>query len=157
MSQQLDIARSHLETMVERVTGLDKAMPDHDGDYFVKTHQGGFYARVDGDEMPILRVFTVISKDISCSADLLDELNTINCRLTFLRITWFGRQVMMGTSSVALGTTTDQFHMMCSEVASASETFGPQILHRFGGTPFFTETREEDQVEPTPPHCPGYI
>ena len=157
MSQQLDIARSHLETMVERVTGLDKAMPDHDGDYFVKTHQGGFYARVDGDEMPILRVFTVISKDISCSADLLEELNAINCRLTFPRAIWVQQQVLMETNATALETTTHQFNLLCAEVASASEEFGPQILHKFGGTPSFAETREEDQGEPTLPRGPGFI
>lgn len=157
MSQQLDVARSHLETIVERVTRSDKVMPDHDGDYFVKTRHGGCYARVDGVEMPILRVFTVISRDISCSADLLEELNAINCRLTFPRVMWVQKQVLMETNAIALETTTNEFHIMCSEVGSASEAFGPQILHRFGGTASFAETREEDQIEPPLPRGPGFI
>ena len=157
MSQQLDIARSHLETMVERITRSDKVMPDHDGDYFVKTRHGGFYARVDGVEIPILRVFAVISKDINCSADLLEELNAINCRLTFPRVMWVQKQVLMETNAIALETTTNEFHIMCSEVGSASEAFGPQILHKFGGTASFAETREEDQIEPPLPRGPGFI
>jgi len=48
MTQQLDVAISHLETMVERVTNSDKAIPDQDGDYFIETEYGGFFARVDG-------------------------------------------------------------------------------------------------------------
>jgi len=143
--------------MVERITRSDKVMPDHDGDYFVKTRHGGFYARVDGAEIPILRVFAVISKDIKCSADLLEELNAINCRLTFPRIMWVQKQVLMETNAIALETTTNEFHIMCSEVGSASEAFAPQILHRFGGTAFFAKTREEDQVESPLPRGPGFI
>jgi hypothetical protein len=41
MTQQLDVAISHLETMVERVTNSDKAIPDQDGDYFIETEHGG--------------------------------------------------------------------------------------------------------------------
>ena len=157
MTQQLDVAISHLETMVERVTNSDKAIPDQDGDYFIETEHGGFFARVDGGETPILRVFTIISKDIDCSADLLTELNEFNRRLTFSRVIWVGDQVLMETNAIALETSTNEFNTMCLEVARASDFLGPRILEEFGGVAFFSQTREPDQAPPAPPDWPGYI
>ena len=158
MSQARDIATSHLETMIERLTNTDKAIPDNDGDYFLSTHHGGFFARIDGSEIPILRIFTIISKDIDRSLDLLTELNSINCRLTFPRVFWTQGQVLMESNALALDTTTVEFNAMCSEVADASDAFGPKIVSEFGGTAFFEQSKEVDQDEdPTPPHTPGYI
>jgi hypothetical protein len=158
MSQARDIATSHLETMIERVTNMAKANPDDDGDYFLKTNHGGFFARIDGTETPILRIFTIISKDIDHSPDLLTELNAINCRLTFPRVFWVGGQVLMESNALALDTTTDEFNAMCSEVANASDAFGPKIVSEFGGTAFFEQSKEVGQGEdPAPPSTPGYI
>ena len=158
MTQERDIAISHLETMIERLTGTDKAIPDNDGDYFLNTPHGGFFARIDGTEIPILRIFTIISKGIKCSPDLLTELNSINCDLTFPRVFWVQDQVLMESNAIALKTTIVEFNALCSEVAHASDFCGPRIVSEFGGTAFFEQSKEVAQDEgPTPPHTPGYV
>lgn len=158
MSQACDIATSHLETMIERLTKMDKAIPDNDGDYFLNTPHGGFFARIDGTEIPILRIFTIISKGIKCSPDLLTELNSINCRLIFPRVFWVQDQVLMESNALALKTSDQEFDALCSEVAHASDFCGPGIVSEFGGTAFFEQSKEVAQDEgPTPPHTPGYI
>ena len=158
MSQACDIATSHLETMIERLTKMDKAFPDNDGDYFLSTHDGGFFARIDGAEIPILRIFTIVSKGIDRSPDLLTELNSINCRLVLPRVFWVRDQVLMESNALALSTTIVDFNSMCSEIAEASDKFGPKLVREFGGTAFFEQSERIDQDEgPTPPHTPGYI
>jgi hypothetical protein len=64
----------------------------------------------------------------------------------------------MESNALALDTTTDEFNAMCSEVANASDAFGPKIVSEFGGTAFFEQSKEVGQGEdPAPPPTPGYI
>ena len=42
MSLQTDIAKSHLETLIENVTGVVKAAPDIEGDYAVRLNGATF-------------------------------------------------------------------------------------------------------------------
>ncbi|MEY3619165.1 MAG: hypothetical protein RL726_1863, partial [Actinomycetota bacterium] len=48
MSLQTDIAASHLETLIERLTGVHKAVPDAEGDYSVHLRGATFMTRIDG-------------------------------------------------------------------------------------------------------------
>ena len=61
-----DIARSHLETLIERISGVEKATPDEQGNYFIKTESAGFFARVDGD---VVQEFA----ELSCRRDGVDH------------------------------------------------------------------------------------
>ena len=151
-----DIARSHLETLIERVSGQEKAVPDEQGMYFVKTGGAGFFARVDGDEIPVIRVFSVVAKEIEKSPELFESLNEINGALSFVRTMWSGGQVMIGGESIALSTDLTEFTQICRTVAMASDHFGPQIVQQHGGKPFFEETKE-DGYEPLEPKHPGYL
>jgi len=71
MSLPLDIARSHLETLIERLTRSDKAVPDKQGDYLVVTEHAQFFARVDGPEQQVLMEADLLamSSDIGDFAD----------------------------------------------------------------------------------------
>jgi hypothetical protein len=50
MSLNHRIARSHFESLIEELTGVDNAVPDRDGDYLINTQSSGFFARVEGNE-----------------------------------------------------------------------------------------------------------
>lgn len=151
-----DIARSHLETLLERISGQEKAVPDEQGTYFVQTGGAGFFARVDGDDVPVIRVFSVVAKEIEKSPELLESLNEINGALSFVRTTWSGGQVMIGGESIALSTDLNEFSQICRTVAMASDHFGPQIVQQHGGKPFFEQSKEPT-YEPLEPKHPGYL
>ncbi len=157
MSQHLDVARSHLETMIERVTGSEKAVHDHDGNYHLDTPAGRFFTRVVGSGPPILQVWAVISDGVECSEALLTELNAINCRLSFTRIIWIDGQILMETNALAFDTTTTEFDMMCDEVASTSAAFGPDLVATFGGRPVFVVEESARQEPPSQSQRPGYL
>ena len=157
MANHHHVAVSWLETLIEGMTGSEQALPDEDGDYFLQNQQGAFYARIEGSEHPILRLFAVVVADLECSPELLAELNTMNTRLVFPKVFWWEGQVRMETKAIAMDTTHHEFSMMCHDVANAADHFGKQILSTFGGTPVFQQTHEEEPEDSTPPHRPGYI
>jgi hypothetical protein len=151
-----DIARSHLETLIERISGVEKATPDEQGNYFIKTESAGFFARVDGDEVPVIRVFSVVARDVEKTPELLESLNDINGALSFVRTSWAGKQVLIGGESLAMSTDANEFSQVCRTVAMASDHFGPQLVQAHGGKPFFEETKDADYTAADPDH-PGYL
>ena len=156
MSLNHDIARSHLETLIERITGIEKALPDQDGDYFIRTANAGFYTRVDGDEPPVFRVFTVVVDKVDKTPELLDALNDINKRLTFLRAMWAGNQIMIEGETLGLTATIEDFDAICGRLSGATDHFGAELIDRFGGQPFFEQTKDVAYKQPES-SLPGYL
>ena len=109
MSLQTDIAKSHLETLIENLTGVVKAAPDIEGDYAVRLNGATFWARIDGNDQPICRVYAIISDQVVKSAELLDALNSINSRLIFLRALWVNGQILMEGNFLALTMDVEDF------------------------------------------------
>src|SRR3954466_10844053 len=94
---------SHIETLIERVTGVEKATPDEDGDYPVRYKDARYYVRVAGnDERPIVRVFSTVVDVIEPSPDLYEAINDINSRLGFCRCFWVENQVLIETEHLGL-------------------------------------------------------
>jgi hypothetical protein len=156
MSLQSSIATSHLETLIEQLTGVPKAQPDADGDYFIAVRSSGFFARVDGGDSPVFRLFSVIAADVPASSDLYAELNEINTHLSFLRAMHVQNQVLIEGELLAMTSTPQDFREVCVRVAHASDHFGPRVLERFGGRPLFEESKAPDYEAPAPT-IPGYL
>jgi len=151
-----DIARSHLETLIERITGVSRAVPDEDNDYPIRIEGAAFYARIDGDQVPIIRLFSVVAAGVMLSSEVLEAVNSINTQLTFLRAVWVSGQVIIEGESVATRTDTDDFFELCRRVADATDHFGPQIVAEFGGEARFEESKDA-AYHPPAPHHPGYL
>jgi len=111
---------------------------------------------VDGDDVPVIRVFSVVAKEIEKTPELLEQLNEINGALSFVRTSWMGNQVLIGGESLAMSTDADEFSQVCRTVAMASDHFGPQLVQAHGGKPFFEQTKDAEYVAPDPDH-PGYL
>lgn len=156
MALQQDIARSHLETLIERITGVDRAVPDRDGDYLIRTQSAGFYARVDGADSPIFRVFSIVVDQVDKSPELFETLNDINAQLAFLRSMWIRGQVLIEGEMLALSAELADFDEVCRRVALATDRFGPELVARHGGKLFFETTKQID-YGPEPPTHPGYL
>ncbi|MFZ9444429.1 MAG: T3SS (YopN, CesT) and YbjN peptide-binding chaperone 1 [Ilumatobacteraceae bacterium] len=142
MSLQTDIARSHLETLIERLTGIHKAAPDFEGDYSVHLRGATFWTRIDGDEVPICRVFAIISDGAEKTSELLDALNSINTRLSFLRAIWVRNQILIEGNHLALTMDEVEFTLLCNDIADASNAFGDRLVADFGGTPHFKVSQD---------------
>jgi hypothetical protein len=82
----LDIVTSHVETLIERVVGVEKAMPDDDGDYPVRHRDAVCFVRVTGpEEQPVVRVFSHVVSNVEASPEVYETINEVNTRLSFCR------------------------------------------------------------------------
>jgi hypothetical protein len=143
---------SHVETLIERITGVDKAMADHDGDYPVRYGDALYYIRVAGnDDRPIVRVFSTVVADIEPSPDLYEAVNEINSNLGFCRCFWVNGQVLIETEHLGMTIKTEDLYELTAHVASASNYFGPKLVDRFGGKLTFDDSKGEQYVEPPTP------
>jgi hypothetical protein len=156
MALQHDIARSHLETLIEQLTGIPKAEPDPEGDYALHIAGSGFFARVDGEQPALFRLYSVVAEQLEPSAELFESLNGINLRLSFLRAMYVNGQVMIEGDLLAMTSTRDDFREVCLRIAQASDHFAPQLIDRFGGTPVFEDSKSAGYSTPAPP-IPGYL
>lgn len=156
MSLPLDIARSHLETLIERVSGMPKAVADEDGDYPFAVAHARFFARVDGSAQPVIRVFAVVSNKVDKTPELLDTLNSINTHLVGVRTMWINDQVLFEADLRAMSADTVAFGEACQLVASTADHFGPPLVQNFGGEAFFEQSKETG-YEPAEPKYVGYL
>jgi hypothetical protein len=147
-----DMVTSHVETLIERITGVDKAVSDHDGDYPVRYKDALYYVRVAGnDARPIVRVFSTVVADVEPSPDLYEAVNDINTRLGFCRCFWVNGQVLIETEHLGMTIKTEDFLELAENVASASDHFGPKLIERFGGKLAFDDSKGDAYVEPPTP------
>lgn len=157
VSLQTDIATSHLETLIERLTGVPKAVPDAEGDYPVSLLGTTFWSRIDGDETPICRVFAIISNGVDKTNELLDALNAINTRLTFLRVIWVRNQILLEANHLALAMDEIEFNTVCNDIAMAANAFGDQLVADFGGTSGFKVPRDTSHLTVREGKGPTYL
>ena len=90
-----EMVTSHVETLIERLTGIDKVRPDHDGDYPISYRSALYFVRVVQPERPVVQVFSVAVDDIPLTAALTRDLNEINSKLHFCRTFWVLGQVLV--------------------------------------------------------------
>jgi hypothetical protein len=143
---------SHVETLIERITGVDKAAADHDGDYPLQYKDALYFVRVAGnDDRPIVRVFSTVVVDVEPSAEFYEAINDINTRLGFCRCFWVNGQILIETEHLGMTIKTEDLFELTDNVASASNYFGPKLVERFGGKLAFDNSKGDEYVEPPTP------
>lgn len=156
MGLQRQIAISHLETLIENITGVPKAEPEPDGRYLVRTRHTGFYVSVEGEDAPVFRLYSVIAAEVEPSAELLQQLNDINRQLAFLRALHTDDRIIIAGELMALTADPPDVENIFDAIAASSDYFGPKLIERFGGRSPFDEAKDPDYSTPQPPQ-PGYL
>ena len=137
MSLNHQIARSHLESLVEGVGNQHKATADAEDDYLFKFGDSSFFARVDGPFEPFIRVYSVVAKKVEPKIELYELLNKVNSALFCVRALMVQNEILIEADRPALMVSQEDFEIMCGFVAVASDQFGPSLLRVSGGSPFF--------------------
>ena len=60
MAANPQMVSAYLESVIEQLTGIEKAEPDHEGDYSVELGGARYWARVDGTDPAIVRVYSTV-------------------------------------------------------------------------------------------------
>ncbi len=88
------MVRSYVETLIERMTDVDKATSDADGDYPVRYGNAAYYVRVVESGEPSVQIFSIALADVQLTESLAYDLNEINTQLRFCRVFWVRDQVL---------------------------------------------------------------
>lgn len=131
-------------------------MPDDDGDYLMRSEGAPLYARVDGDRVPVVRVYSVLLNEIDGEPDLLAAINDVNTQLTFSRAFWANGAVMIEAEHLGLSLDPEDLVQAIRTVASASDHFGPQLAARFAGEQTY-EHGKDDTYRAQPTMTQGYL
>ena len=138
-----DMVRAYVESLIERLTGEDKVVPDEDGDYPVRYRSAAYYVRLVGDVDPVLQVFAIAVKDIEATPALYERLNGINADIRFARIFWVGKQVLVESDLVSQTLDKEEFDQACQAVGTITDHFGSLLAVEFGGATFFADEKDE--------------
>lgn len=145
----LEMVRSHVETLIERLTDSpNKATVDDDGDYPLQYRKAKYYVRVAKPQKPVVQVFSVAVADVELSDGLARALNEINCDLSFCRTFWVRGQVLFESEHLGESIGESDFNECVQNVAAASDYFGPRLAEGFGGQLVFEESKEPDYQPP---------
>lgn len=142
-----DMVRAYVESLLERLTGTEKSVPDEDGDYPVRYRDALYFIRLVGDVDPIIQVFSIAVADVPKSAKLLARLNEINTEVRFTRVFWVRGQVLVEVDLLGESVDPDSFRTACSTVAGVTDAIAPGLAERFGGRLAFDEEKSSPAPE----------
>ena len=145
-----DMVRAYVESLLERLTGIDKAVPDHDGDYPVRYRDALYYVRLIGEKDPVVQVFATAVADIEATPELLSRLNDVNSQIRFARVFWVRGQVLVESDLVGQSLDGAEFDSACTAVATITDHFAPLIAEEFGGRTAFADEKDDAAKDATP-------
>lgn len=145
---QADMVRAYVESMLERLTGVDRVVPDSDGDYPVRYRSALYYVRIMDDSEVTVQVFSVAVDGIDVSPELLGALNDLNCNLRFVRAFWVRGQVLIEADLIGDTVEPRGFSNACDAVASTTDHVAADLAASCGGRPAFEEAKGADYVSP---------
>lgn len=152
------MVRSHVETLLEKVTGNPQVKPDPDGDYAIRFQNALYFVRIVGSEHPVVQVFAVAVDGAEPRAELYHVLNQINSQLKFARIFAVDGKVVMASELLGVTIDVDELASACAAVAQAADHFGPILAKEFGGELPFEHAKEPAYQAPAdPPGTGGYL
>ena len=151
-----DMVTSHVETLIERLTGVEKAQADADGDYPIRYRSALYYVRVVRAWKPVVQVFSVAVDGIQFTGALARELNEINTHLYFCRAFWARGQVLVEAEHLGSSLTEADFHECAFRVAGATDAFAKGVAERHGGRLAFEESKTPEYTSPAEERI-GYL
>ena len=151
-----DMVTSHVETLIERLTGVDKAQADADGDYPIRYRSALYFVRIVRAWKPVVQIFSVAVDGVRMTDALARDLNEINARLHFCRAFWVRGQVLIEAELLGPSLTDADFHECALHVAEATDTYANDLAERHGGRLAFEESKEPEYTSPADERL-GYL
>lgn len=151
-----DMVTSHVETLIERLTGAEKVTADADGDYPLRYRSALYFVRVVPAWQPVVQVFSIAVDGVPLTDALARDLNELNARLHFCRIFWVRGQVLVEAEQLGPSLTEADFHECALHVAEATDAFAKGLAERHGGRLAFEESKEPE-YEPAADERTGYL
>lgn len=151
-----EMVTSHVETLIERLTGTEKAKPDADGDYAIRYRNALYYVRVVPAWKPVVQIFSVAVDGIPLTDALTRELNDLNTHVHFCRVFWVRDQVLVEAEHLGPSLTEADFDQCALNVAEVTDQFAKGLAERHGGRLAFEEAKAPEYTPPANERA-GYL
>lgn len=152
----VDMVTSYVETLIERLTGVDKATADADGDYPIRHRSALYFVRIVPARKPVVQIFSIAVDGVELTDSLARELNELNARLHFCRAFWVRDQILVESEHLGGSLTEADFDECALNVAEATDTFAKGLAERHGGQLAFDKSKEPGYVSPAEERI-GYL
>lgn len=133
---------SYLRDLLETVTG-NRPEPDKDGDLPVQIGGALFYVRVVNPADAIVQVFSVAVAEVPPTLELMAEINKINASIGFARAFHVQEQVLIEAEIWGVDVNLANMQHACSNIARATDAFGPRLAQEFGGRLVFQASQTD--------------
>jgi hypothetical protein len=143
-----EMVTSHVETLIERLTGVEKARADHDGDYPIRYRNALYFVRVTQPGRPVVQVFSIAVDDVPLTTALTRDLNEINSKLHFCRTFWVLGQVLIEAEHLGATLSEADFDECAFNVAEATDAFASELARQHGGRLAFDEAKTPEYTPP---------
>ncbi len=147
----------YVETLIERMTGTQTAVPDGTGDYPIWFRSALYYVRVLPRAEPVVQFFAITIEDVELTPELALDLNEINSQLQFCRIFWVRQQVLVEAEHLDLSLGEDDFRALCNAVTVATDGWVEPLARQHGGQARFEETKGPEYTSPQDPGIGLYL
>jgi hypothetical protein len=151
-----DVVTAYVESLLRQVTGSERIVADHDGDYPVRYRSAKYYIRVVGDGHADVQVFAVAVDKVEATPQLLADINDLNTEVRFARVFHVLGQVLVEADLLGEAIDPPSFHTACDMVAYVTDHIGPQLAAKHGGRTSF-EDAKDDSYQPTEPPTGMYL
>ncbi len=138
-----EMVTSYIRDLLETVTG-ERPVPDQDGDLPVRVGGALFYVRVVNPTDAIVQVFSVAVAGVPATLGLMAKINDINSSIGFARAFHVQEQVLIESEIWGVDVNLANLQHACSNIARATDTFGPPLAAEFGGQLAFQTSQTED-------------
>jgi hypothetical protein len=128
-----DVLRPYLEKILSEISGASDLRAAPDGSYGFRAGSAGLRVRLVSGDPPVVKVFSVMLRNVPMSNKLLQRLNEINSGIRFGRMFWAKRVVVVASELVAETLDAKELDNACVMIGTLADHFDTELEKEFGG------------------------
>jgi len=129
--------RSHVERSLTELWSLSELETDCDEDYAFRSETAACWVSIVPGPDPAVRVFAHAAYDVPKSVRLLTELNELNQRSRWAKVSWFNGAVLVDCAIHWTQVDCDSLERALDAVTGVADDIGTMVATVYGGrTPF---------------------
>ena len=142
-----DVVQSHIETLMERILGIEELYVSPTGEIPVTFHSAMYKVRVSPApyQSPHVEIVAVAVDEVDADPGLYEALNAINRKAAHARAFWTERKVVVATELYGPSVSHEELECCCDEVGVIAHVEGPRLAKTYGGVVAHPERLGEDE------------
>jgi hypothetical protein len=145
-----DIYRPYVEKLLKEWLEVDNLIIDSDGDVPIQRGSAMYYVRVLDLDIPLVRLFSPLIRNVKSSPELLEAINDINNKIWMGRVSWIDDTVLASYETIAESLDKVELEQACQNMSWIADTFDTELHDKFGGDLMFEDPKPDDKPDDQP-------